>query len=56
MSHIIIKVYSFSCDYLGCDTEPVEITGYATLAEAREELTDDLHWISDRLLDWCPKH
>ena len=56
MSHIVIKVFSFECDWPGCDVDATEVIE-PCLREARQTLRATEHWTVDRVgRDICPKH
>ena len=58
MSYIVIKVYSFECDYPGCDVSNIEVVPpYGTyLNGAVRELRRSERWTVTRTGQYCAKH
>ena len=58
MSYIVIKVYSFECDYPGCDVTNMEIVPLPNegLREALKGLRNSEHWTVKDGKHYCPKH
>lgn len=58
MSYIVIKVYSFECDYPGCNVTNIEVLPHAGegLRGALKELRRSEHWTVKDGKHYCPKH
>jgi hypothetical protein len=57
VSYIVIKVYSFECDWAGCNVSDTEIApGPVTLREALKQLRRDEHWTVKDGKHYCPRH
>jgi hypothetical protein len=56
MSYIVIKVYSFECDYPGCAVTNCDIEAVRDLREALKDLRRREHWTVKDGKHYCPKH
>lgn len=61
MSYIVIKVYSFECDYPGCRVTNMEIVPdqrhqQPLLRAAEHELRTSERWTVKAGRHYCPKH
>jgi hypothetical protein len=56
MSYIVVKVYSFECDFPGCDVSNTDIVAPRDLRDALRQLRATEHWTVRDGRQFCTKH